>query len=76
MSKRVPTTIYLDPQLARAAKVRAALNGETLSDIASRGIASVLERDRKYLEIFRKRRNSPTISYEEVLKRCKRDGLL
>jgi hypothetical protein len=76
MSKRVPTTIYLDPKIAKGLKVRAALNGETMSDVANRTFARTLEEDRRDIELARKRAKGKFISYEEFLKRCKRDGLL
>ena len=76
MSKRVPTTIYLDPKIAKAMKMKAAVNNSSMSDIVNDAVAAELERDRKDLEIFKQRRNSPTISYEELLRRAKRDGLL
>lgn len=38
-------TAYLDPELARAVRVRAALEGRTASDLVGAALAALLERE-------------------------------
>ena len=73
---RRATTIYLDPRLAQAVKVKAAVTGKSVSALASEGLARILEEDERDLRTFRARRNEPATPYENVLNALRRDGLL
>jgi hypothetical protein len=74
--KRGATTVYLDPKLARAAKVKAAITDMSVSDMVNEALARYLQRDAEDLEIIRKRRGQPTRPYEDFLAELKRDGLI
>jgi hypothetical protein len=74
--KRRPTTIYLDPKILQAVKIRAALSGESVSDIANQALASRLKEDEADLRVFRDRAGQPTRDYESVLRDLKKDGLV
>ncbi len=74
--KRLPTTVYLSPGLARAAKVKAALTGESLSDMVNDALADRLKEDEEDLRIIRERKKQPSRRYEDFLKDLKRDGLI
>lgn len=74
--KRRPTTVYLDPRIARAIKMKAAASGKSVSDFANEGLAALLREDERDLRIFRERKNQPTRDYDEVVREMKRDGLL
>jgi hypothetical protein len=76
--KRVATTVYLNPRIAKAAKVRAALSNKSLSDLVNEGLAQRLRRDADDLELIRIRARSkePLRDYDDVVKDMKRDGLL
>jgi hypothetical protein len=75
-STRKPTTIYLDPRVARAVKIKAAVTGESISDQVNDALTASLTRDEEDLRIIRARRKRPTRPFEDVLKDMKRDGLL
>jgi len=75
-AKRGPTTVYLDPAIARAAKVKAALSDSSLSDVVNDALARSLAEDARDLKVFKQRKGQPVFSYEEVLAGLKRDGLL
>lgn len=74
--KRVPTTVYLEPRLARAAKVKAALTDKSLSDIVSEAVVRYLSEDEIDLSAARERRHEPDVTFEKVLKDLKKDGLI
>lgn len=74
--KRAPTTIYLEPRLARAAKVKAALTDKSLSDVVGEAVALYLHEDEADLRAFRERAHEPERSFEAVLKDLKKDGLI
>jgi len=73
---RSATTLYLDPRIARAAKVKAALTGRSLSDLANEGLAQLLSRDERHLRLARERRREKGRPYEEFIKELRRDGLI
>lgn len=73
---RRPTTVYLDPKIAKAAKVKAAVSERSLSDIVNDALAAKLRQDEADLSLMRARRKEPTRPYEEFLKELKRDGLI
>jgi hypothetical protein len=72
----IKATIYLDPKLHRAAKIKAAETQRTLSDVMSEALRAALREDAIDLEAIRKRAQEPSRSLEAVLKDLKRDGLL
>ncbi len=69
-------TIYLDPGLHRAAKVKAAQTNRTLSAVMSEALRESLREDAIDLAAIRKRAHEPARAFEAVLKDLKRDGLL
>lgn len=73
---RRPTTVYLHPAIARAAKLKATLTGKSLSDLANEALSRVLAEDERDIQLLRDRRSEPTRPYEAVLKDLRRDGLL
>ncbi len=74
--KRTPTTVYLDPRLARAIKIKAAISGKSVSDLANQGLARLLSDDEKDLRLIKERKNQPARSYDLVVKELRKDGLL
>lgn len=69
-------TIYLDPKLHRAAKIKAAETSRTLSDVMSEALKLALREDEVDLEAVRKRAHEPARSLESVIKDLKRDRLI
>ena len=74
--KRAATTVYLDPRIARAAKVKAALVDRSLSDLVNEALAHGLREDEADLRALRDREKEPERAFEDVLRDLKRDGLL
>lgn len=74
--KRAPTTVYLDERLARAAKMKALLTGESLSDLVNDSLARLMSEDEADLALMRKRKGNPSRDYEEFLAELKRDALI
>ena len=50
------TTLYLDPKLAKAAKVKAAVMGKSFSDLANEGLARLLKEDEAIIRLANSRR--------------------
>jgi hypothetical protein len=74
MPRRTPTTIHLDPEIARAVKIKAAVSGRSLSDLANEGLRRILSEDEADLRIVSQRRKSKTRPYEEFLAELRKNG--
>lgn len=72
LSKR--STIYFDPQLHAALRLKAAHSHRTLSDIVNDAVRAALSEDQEDLAAFEERVAEPTISYESLLDDLKAHG--
>jgi hypothetical protein len=70
------TTVYLDPRIYRATKVKSALVGKPLSTLVNEALILALREDEADLAAVRHRRKEPSRPFEDVLSDLKRDGLL
>ena len=75
-ARRAPTTVYLDPKIAKAVKVKAALCDRSVSDLVNESLAHSLVRDSDDLALIRKRKAEKSRPYEEFLAELRRDGLI
>lgn len=73
-SKR--TTVYLDPDLYKALRMKAIVSETSVSEIINEAIRLELAEDAEDLAAFEERKNEPDISYEETMRRLKEDGLI
>ena len=73
-SKRV--TIYLQPEYHRALKVKAAETEYSVSALVSEAVQNALREDALDLEAFEARADEPSIAFEKVLKKLRKDGKL
>jgi predicted DNA-binding protein len=71
-SKR--TTIYLNADLHRALRLKSASTSRPVSDLVNDAVREALTEDAEDIEAFEVRDKEPLISYEEMLKRLKKDG--
>jgi plasmid stability protein len=71
-SKRA--TIYFDPDLHTALRLKAATTDRSLSDIVNEAVAEALHEDQEDLAEFAKRADEPTLSYEQFLDELKSLG--
>lgn len=67
-------TVYFDPALHRALRVKAAETDRSLSDIVNEAVKLSLQEDADDLAAFDERANEPSLSFEEVVKDLKRSG--
>jgi predicted transcriptional regulator len=72
LSKRA--TIYLDPTLHRALRLKAASSNRTVSDLVNEAIRQSLREDQEDLAAFAERVAEPAMSYEELLTDLKDHG--
>lgn len=72
LSKR--STIYLDPILHKALRIKSAETSKSMSKLINEAIRISLAEYAEDLASFEKRANEPLISFEDVLKELKKDG--
>jgi plasmid stability protein len=68
------STIYLDPALHRALRIKAADTQRSMSDLVNDAVRMALREDQEDLAAFDERAEEPTISYEELLKDLRAHG--
>lgn len=67
-------TVYFDPELHRALRVKAAETDRSMSDLVNEAVQLSLVEDADDLAAFEDRMNEPSLPYEEVVKDLKRRG--
>ena len=72
LSKR--STIYLDPALHQALKIKSLETSRSMSEIINDAVKEALAEDAEDLAVFDERQDESLISYEDMLKRLKKDG--
>ncbi|MBU8849592.1 MAG: CopG family transcriptional regulator [Desulfobacterales bacterium] len=72
LSKR--STIYLDPTLHHALRLKALETSCSMSKIINEALREALAEDAKDLSVFDERADEPLVSYEQMVKRLKQDG--
>ena len=67
-------TVYFDPELHRALRVKAAETERSMSDLVNEAVQLSLLEDADDLAAFEGRVNEPSLPYEDVVKDLKRRG--
>ena len=67
-------TIYLDPALHKALRIKAAETSRSMSEIVNEAVKQSLAEDAEDLAAFELRANEPLLSFENMLKDLKKDG--
>lgn len=75
-SKPIRSTLYLEPALHQALRLKAATAHRSMSEIVNDAIRAALREDQDDLAAFADREREPSVSYEAFLARLKADGML
>jgi plasmid stability protein len=67
-------TVYLDPDLHKALRLKAVETSRSVSDLVNDAVREALSEDVEDIAAFEERANEPLISYDEMIKRLKKDG--
>jgi plasmid stability protein len=67
-------TVYLDPDLHKALRLKAVETSRSISDLVNSAVKEALAEDAEDVAAFEKRAREPLITYDEMVKRLKRDG--
>jgi len=68
------STIYLDPDLHCALRIKAIHTHRSMSDLVNDAVRMALREDKEDLAAFEERAGEPTMTYEELLKDLRADG--
>lgn len=67
-------TVYLDPELHKALRLKAVETSRSVSDLVNDAVREALAEDAEDITAFEMRAKEPLISYDEMVKRLKKDG--
>ncbi len=70
------STVYFEPELHLALRLKAAHSQRSLSDIVNEAVRLSLREDEEDLAAFEARAQEPLLSYEDLLKDLKAHGKL
>ena len=68
------STVYLDPALHKALRLKALETSRSMSELINEAIRESIAEDAEDLAAFDERADEPLISYDEMVKRLKKDG--
>ncbi len=70
------TTVYLEPDLHKALRLKSIEASRSVSDLVNDAVRQALAEDAEDLAAFKERVAEPLVSYEEMVKRLKKEGLI
>lgn len=76
MSSQKRATIYFEPGLHKALRLKAAHTEKSISDLVNVAVRRSLAEDDEDLNAFESRKKEPNLLFEDVLKELKRRGKL
>ena len=76
MSTNKRATIYLEPDLHRALRMKAAETDRSMSDLVNDALRQILAEDADDLAAFRTRAQEPNMDYEAFVSGLRRRGKL
>lgn len=76
MAELKRATVYFDPRIHRALRLKAAETDRSVSDLVNEAVRESLAEDAEDVESFRERAGERRHSFEDVLKQLKRRGAI
>jgi plasmid stability protein len=67
-------TVYFDPEIHRALRLKAAATERSVSDLVNEAVRLTLSEDAEDLQVFEQRRGGPLLSFDDVVKDLKHRG--
>jgi hypothetical protein len=67
-------TVYFDPILHKALKLKSIETSKTISELVNEAVKGALAEDAEDIAAFEERAGEPVITFSEMLKRLKKDG--
>jgi len=76
MSDSKRATVYLDPNIHKALKLKAAESDQTISDLVNRAVSLSLAEDAVDLEALRERKKHSERNFSSFVRELRKDGLV
>lgn len=76
MSALKRATIYLEPEIHRALKLKSLETSRSVSDLVNAAVRAAMNEDAEDLAAFSDRVREPLVSYDEMVIRLKKNGRL
>jgi hypothetical protein len=76
MSEPKRTTVYFEPELHQALRLKSAVSERSISEMVNDAVRSSLAEDAEDLAAFDERAKEPTVDFEDFVKKMKRSGRL
>lgn len=76
MSSAKRATVYFDPEIHRALRLKAAASDRSISDMVNDAVKLTLAEDAEDLEAIEARKREPNLDFEQFVKALKRRGKL
>jgi plasmid stability protein len=76
MSTPKRATVYFQPEIHKALRLRAAANDRSISDLVNDAVRISLAEDAADLSAFERRRKERSVSFESFVRGMKRRGLI
>jgi hypothetical protein len=70
------TTVYLDPDIHKALRLKSIAVSRSVSELVNDAVKEALLEDADDITAFEERAGEPLISYDEMVKRLKKNGRL
>jgi hypothetical protein len=67
-------TVYLDPMLHKALRIKAAETSRSVSDLINEAVRFSLAEDAEDLAVFKDRDSEPLLAFEDILEELKKNG--
>jgi metal-responsive CopG/Arc/MetJ family transcriptional regulator len=67
-------TIYFDPNLHKALRLKSVETSRSVSELVNEAVREAISDDAEDLSAFEERAGETLISYDEMVKRLKKDG--
>ena len=76
MSTAKRATVYFDPEVHKALRLRAAASDQSISDMVNEAVRASLAEDAVDLSAFDKRKRERSVSFDSFVQGMKQRGLL
>jgi hypothetical protein len=76
MAQAERTTVYFDPAVRRALRLKAVETNRRVSDLVNEAVREALAEDLEDIKVLRRRAEEPSRPFENFLRELKRDGRL
>ncbi len=76
MNSTKRATVYFEPEIHRALRLKAAASDKSISDMVNDAVKLTLSEDAEDLEAFEARKREPNLDFEQFVRGLKRRGKL